>query len=346
MTLSTLKGSVAERIPLPAGWRGAALEERLPIHLKTWIWALGGTPAVLFAVQVVTGVLLTFYYVPQPMHAYESVRQITFSVRFGWLVRGLHQAASQLMIVAVLLHMIRVFVTRGYRRPREVTWVIGVALFLLTLGFAFTGYALLYDQLSYWATTVGTNMIAEVPVVGTPMLYMLRGGADVNPQTLTRFYNFHIGVIPTVFFVLLVGHILLVRLHGVSTLEGDEDRTDTYPFFPDHVLREAAVALVVLVAMVVYVMTVPPGLGERADPNLTPTSIRPEWYFFPSYRWLKLVPVQIGLWTSTSFVVGMFFWPWIDRAIEKVVPGKQIGTIVGVTFWLITLVLLVWEAFS
>ncbi|HLG54296.1 MAG TPA: cytochrome bc complex cytochrome b subunit [Vicinamibacterales bacterium] len=345
MTLATLKASVAERLPLPPGWRGKALDERLPVHLKTWIYALGGTPAVLFGVQVITGILLTFYYVPQPMHAFESVRQITFSVQFGWLVRGLHQAASQLMIVAVLLHMIRVFVTRGYRRPREVIWVIGVALFLLTLGFAFTGYALVYDQLSYWATTVGTNMLAEVPLIGTPLLYMLRGGADVNPQTLTRFYNFHIGVIPTMFFVLLVGHILLVRLHGVSELEED-DRTDTYSFFPDHVLREAAVALVVLLAIVVYVMAAPPQLGDKADPNLTPTHIRPEWYFFPSYRWLKLVPLQVGLWTSTAFVLAMFLWPWIDRAIERVLPGRRIGTFVGVTFWLLTLVLLVWEAFS
>lgn len=345
MSLSTLTTAVGERLPLPPGWRGKALDERLPIHLKTWIWALGGTPAVLFTVQVVTGILLTFYYVPQPMHAYESVHQITFAVRFGWLVRGLHQAASQLMIVAVLLHMIRVFVTRGYRRPRELTWMIGVALFLLTLGFAFTGYALVYDQLSYWATTVGTNMIAEVPLVGAPMLYMLRGGAEVNPQTLTRFYNFHIGVIPTLFVVLVAGHILLVRLHGVAPLEGD-DRTNSYPFFPDHVLREAAVALVVLIAMAVYVMAVPPELGDKADPNMTPTHIRPEWYFFPSYRWLKLVPVQVGLWTSLAFVIGMFFWPWIDAVLERLVPGRRAGTFVGAAFWAVTLVLLLWEAFS
>jgi quinol-cytochrome oxidoreductase complex cytochrome b subunit len=345
MSLAAVKASIAERLPLPAGWRDAMIQERLPVHLKTWLWALGGTPAVLFTVQVVTGILLTFYYVPQPMHAYESVRQVTFFVRFGWLVRGLHQAASQLMIVAVLLHMIRVFVTRGYRRPRELTWVVGVGLFLATLGFAFTGYALLYDQLSYWATTVGTNMIAEVPVVGTPLLYMLRGGADVSAQTLTRFYNFHVGIIPTAFFLLLAAHIVLVRLHGVATLEGD-DRTDTYPLVPDHVLREAAVALVLLVAMVVYVMAAPPGLGDKADPNLTPTHIRPEWYFFPSYRWLKLVPLRVGLWTSTAFVAAMFFWPWIDAGLERLAPGRRVGTFVGATFWLITIALLVWEAFG
>ena len=145
--------------------------------------------------------------------------------------------------------------------------------------------------------------------------------------------------------MLIASHILLVRLHGVATLESDA-RSDAYPFFPDHVLREAAVALVVLVAMVVYVMAAPPGLGEKADPNLTPTHIRPEWYFFPSYRWLKIVPLQVGLWTSVAFVTGMIFWPWIDAMLERAVPGRRVGTFVGIAFWIVTLVLLLWEAFS
>lgn len=345
MTMSSFRAALAERLPVPPAWRGHGPGERLPIHLKTWLWALGGTPAMLFGIQVMTGVLLTFYYVPSPMHAYESVRQITFGIRFGWFVRGLHQASSQLMIIAVLLHMIRVFVTRGYRRPRELTWVAGVALFVLTLGFAFTGYALVYDQLSYWATTVGTNMLAEVPLIGTSMLYFLRGGAEVNPQTLARFYDFHIGVIPTLFVLVLGVHILLVRLHGVSALEGDK-RRESYPFFPDHILREAAVGLVVLLAMVVYIMAAPPGLGDKADPGMTPTHIRPEWYFFPSYHWMKMVPLQVGLWTSTAFIGGMFFWPWIDSGLERALPGKRAGTILGTALWIFTLALLILEALS
>lgn len=342
MTLITWRAAVAERLPVPVSWRGAALNERLPMHLKTWLWALGGTPAILFGLQVVTGILLTFYYVPQPMHAYESVRQITSAVRFGWLVRGIHRGAAHLMVISVLLHMIRVFVTRGYRRPREGTWVLGVGLFLLTLAFAFTGYALVYDQLSYWATTVGTNMLGEVPAIGTPLLYMLRGGADVNPQTLTRFYNFHIGLIPTTFLVVVVVHIALVRWHGVAALEGDE-RTGSYPFWPDHVLREVTIALVLLLGLVLYVSLWPPGLGDRADPNVTPAHIRPEWYFFPSYRWLKMVPLQVGLWTSTAFIAAMGLWPWIDAAIERRRPGHRAGTAVGVACWLFVLGLLVWE---
>jgi quinol-cytochrome oxidoreductase complex cytochrome b subunit len=332
-------------MPIPREWLEKPLKEKLPVHLKSWFWAFGGTPLFFFGIQVATGILLTFYYVPDPAHAYQSVGQISSAVRYGWLIRGIHQASSQLMFVAVLLHMIRVFATRSFRAPRELTWIFGVSLFMLTLGFAFTGYSLVYDQLSYWATTVGTNMIAEVPLIGHPLLYLLRGGPDVNPNTLSRFYNFHIGVVPTL-FVLLVGmHLLMIRLHGVAPLEGDS-RTETYHFFPDHVLRELAVGLVALLAIVVYVTIHPPGLGERADPNLTPAHIRPEWYFFPSYRWLKMVPVQVGLWTSVAFVVSMVLWPWIDAALERVAPGRRLGLVIGTAGWLFTLFLLVWEAIS
>jgi quinol-cytochrome oxidoreductase complex cytochrome b subunit len=135
MTAAGLKRWLAERAPIPREWLEKPFKEELPVHLKTWLWAFGGTPLLFFTIQVVTGILLTFYYVPYPLHAYESVRQITFAIRFGWFVRGIHQAASQLMFVAVLLHMIRVFATRGFRAPRELTWCTGVLILFLALAF-------------------------------------------------------------------------------------------------------------------------------------------------------------------------------------------------------------------
>ena len=336
---------LAERFPVPAETLRKPLREELPVHLRSWAAWLGGTPLALFMIQVVTGILLTFYYVPNPMHAWESVRHITMEARFGWLVRGMHKGAANLMVIAVLLHMIRVFVTRAYRPPRELTWVFGVTLFFLTLGFGFTGYSLVYDQLSYWATTVGTNLIGGVPVLGRPMLWMLRGGPDVNPNTLSRFYDFHIGVLPTLFVIAVVLHLVLVRLHGVAPLENDP-RKETYDFFPAHVLREAAVAVVVLLALVVYTMASPPGMGEPANPAVTPAHIRPEWYFYPSYRWLKLTPLAVGMWTTVAFLLAMTFWPWVDGALERIAPGRRLGTWVGAGGWLVTVVFLVWEAIS
>lgn len=343
--MTMVPGWLGQRIPISIETLRRPLREELPVHLKFWLFWLGGTPLLLFGVQVVTGILLTFYYVPNPAHAYDSVRQITLATRFGWLIRGMHHTASQLMFVAVLLHMIRVFVTRAYRAPRELTWVLGVVLFLVTLGFGFTGYSLVYDQLSYWATTVGTNLIGSLPVLGRPALWMLRGGPDVNPNTLSRFYDFHIGVLPTLFAAVIVLHLLLVRLHGVARLQSDT-RQETYDFFPDHVLREAAIGLIVLLALVVATMAKPPTLGPPANPDVTPAHIRPEWYFFPSYHWLKMVPMHVGIVTSGLFVVAMILWPWVDEGLERIAPGKHLGMIVGIAGWLFTLVLLVLEALS
>lgn len=336
---------IYERIPVRMETLRKPLREELPVHLKGWAFCLGGTPALLLFVLVATGILLTFYYVPNPMHAHDSIVVITDKVRFGWFVRGMHRGASHLMIIAVLLHMIRVFVTRAYRRPRELNWMVGVALFLTTLGFAFTGYSLVYDQLSYWATTVGTNMVGQAPIIGRPLLYLLRGGPDLSPNTLTRFYNFHIVMLPAIMLLLLVTHIVFVRMHGVAKLEGDR-RTETYYFFPDHVLKEAIIGFLILLGLVNYVIFFPPEIGVAADPQRTPDHIRPEWYFFPSYRWLKLVPLQFGLWSSLFFVVALFLWPFIDAWFEKVAPGRQIGLILGVTAFLVTLVFLVWEGFA
>jgi cytochrome b6 len=334
---------IGERVPVDQELVRKALREPLPVHMKNWVFCLGGTPALLFCILAITGILLTFYYVPSPAQAYASVSNITFKVRMGWFIRGIHQGASQLMIVTVLLHMIRVFFTRAYRNPRELNWMFGVALFMITLTFAFTGYSLVYDQLSYWATTIGTNMIAAVPVIGEPLLYLLRGGPDVNPNTLSRFYDFHIGVLPTMMTLLIVVHVLLVRLHGVAPLPSDP-RRETYPFFPDHMLREMIVGLVILIALVNFVMFFPPTVGAPATPGNTPGHIRPEWYFFPTYRWLKLTSLSVGIWGSMLFVAGLFLWPFIDAILEKIAPRRHLWVIVGTSCFLMTIVFMLWEA--
>ena len=341
--MNRLKRWLHERVPIDPEVLRKPLREPLPVHLKGWMFCLGGTPLMLFCLLAVTGILLTFYYVPYPSHAYQSVSHITYQVRMGWFIRGIHQGAAQLMIVTVLLHMIRVFGTRAYRKPRELNWVMGVALFMTTLTFAFTGYSLVYDQLSYWATTIGTNMIAALPLIGKPLLYLLRGGPEVNPNTLTRFYNFHFGVLPTLMTLLLVAHIAFVRLHSVSHLEGDP-RTETYPFFPDHLLREVIIGLLLLIGLVNYVMFFPPTVGALATPGNTPGHIRPEWYFFPTYRWLKLTSLNVGIWGSIVYVAGLFAWPFIDAALERIAPRKNLWVIAGTAFFLLTVVFLVWEA--
>ena len=164
--MSDVRGWIGERVPVSIEGIAAMSNEPVPNHLKRWWFALGGTPAYLFVVQIVTGILLAFYYQPSPATAYESVRYITEEASFGWYFRSLHKWGATLMIAAVILHQMRVYFTGAYRKPREINWMIGMACSLCTLLLGFTGYSLVFEQLSYWGATVGANITDTVPVVG------------------------------------------------------------------------------------------------------------------------------------------------------------------------------------
>jgi len=205
--------------------------EPIPNHLRRWWWGLGGTPLVLFAIQVITGVWLLFYYVPDPDKAYESVNYITNTAQFGWLIRSIHRWASSLMIITLLLHMMRVFFTQTFRKPREINWMFGVVLFLLTLVFGFTGYSLVYEQMSYWAMKVGTGIAGATPFIGDWIADFMRGGSEIGQNTLTRFFIFHVVLLPFCLVFAVGVHVYLIRSLGVSELEfkGDE-KIERKPF--------------------------------------------------------------------------------------------------------------------
>ena len=164
--------------------------------------------------QAITGILLTIYYVPTPDHAYDSVQYITTQVTGGWLIRGLHHWGASVMVVLVVLHMLRVIIYGAYKYPREVTWLTGVVLLLLVIGFGFTGYLLPWDQKSYWATTVGTRIAGVVPFVGNWILRIMRGGDDLSAVTLARFFGAHVWVLPAT----------LMLLVGTTPVSGDSQR--------------------------------------------------------------------------------------------------------------------------
>ncbi len=321
------------------------IKEPIPLHMKKWWYCSGATPLIVFAFQVITGILLTFYFVPSPEMAYESVRHITEDVRLGFWIRGLHRWGSNLMVIALLLHITRVFFTRAYRKPREINWMIGVILFFLTLTFSFTGYSLTYNQLSYWATTVGTNMIKQVPFIGTWLLTFLRGGEEVSANTLTRFFTIHVGLLPPLIIFFISLHIIILRLHGVSEPEGFPK--GHYSFYPHHFYKIIIITLFLLTVMSTFTIILPPGLGEPANPAVTPLHIKPEWYFFPMYRFLKLVPLNVGIIVTGLFVVLMLFWPFIDPIIAKSENKRRLWAYaVGGLTLLITVGMTVWEMFS
>lgn len=320
------------------------LKEPIPLHMKKWWYCSGAMPMILFGIQVLTGILLTFYFVPSPEMAYESVRHITEDVQMGFWIRGLHRWGSNLMVISLLLHITRVFFTNAYRRPRELNWIVGVMLFLLTLTFSFTGYSLINNQLAYWATTVGTNMFKEVPLVGGLLLDFLRGGEDVTANTLTRFFMIHVAFLPLVLIIVLAIHIIILRVHGVSEPEGFEK--GHYPFYPHHFQKIIILTLFVLSLMSTLTIIFPPGLGVPADPATTPLHIKPEWYFFPTYRFLKLVPLLTGIALSAAFVIAMMFWPFIEPLLSKNTKSRnRISYFVGGLTIIFTLVLTIWEMF-
>jgi quinol-cytochrome oxidoreductase complex cytochrome b subunit len=196
-----------------------AVEENLrkpvPAHVN-WLFCFGGISLFLFIVQAVTGIMLLMYYRPTIAEAYKSVVFVTNNVPFGWLVRGLHHWAANLMIIMVFLHMARVFFYGAYKPPRDFNWVTGVILLVLTLGFGFTGYLLPWNQISYWATTVGTEAPGAVPIIGDFLIRMIRGGESVGQTTLTRFFAVHVVILPLTIGFFLMGHFFMIRKQGIS----------------------------------------------------------------------------------------------------------------------------------
>lgn len=356
---------IRERIPVNVEIFEQFSKEPIPHHMKIWWYCLGGTPLILFAILVVTGILLTFYYEASPAQAWDSVRRITEEVPFGWWIRSVHHWSANLMIVAIILHLARVFFTGAYRKPRELNWVVGVGLLCVTLGFGFTGYALVYDQLSYWAATVGINVAGQLPLVGGWIATLMRGGADVTATTLTRFFVFHVGLMPTITLLLIAAHVFLLRIHGVMELDApadvrerpltvEEDREGKrrfdpnrfFAFFPDHVTTELALAIAILTLVTMLAIALPVHLGSPANPAETPLHIKPEWYFYPVFRWLKLVPLLIGMGGILIGGAAFAFWPFLENLWRRRWPKTEVGTAVGALVGATLIVFLVWEALS
>jgi ubiquinol-cytochrome c reductase cytochrome b subunit len=206
------------------GWRSvwdAIFLRQIP--KVNWLYTLGSATLFVSLNQLITGILLTIYYVPTPDHAYDSVMYITTQVPAGWLIRGLHHWGASAMVVLAALHMIRVILYGAYKYPREITWFSGVALLLVTLGFGFTGYLLPWDQKAFWATTVGTEIAGVAPLIGEAALRILRGGSELSAVTLARFFGVHVWILPASLMLLLLLHMYLVIRHGISAVPGREE---------------------------------------------------------------------------------------------------------------------------
>ncbi len=327
----------------------AMLHVYVPREAKTFY--LGGITLFLFFMQASSGILLTLYYQPTPDTAYNSVLFITSDVSFGWLIRSVHAWGANLMIVACVLHLLRVFFQGAYKRPREITWVLGVFLLFITLGFGFTGYLLPWDQRAFWATTVGTESAGAVPVIGDFLLNFIRGGATVSDVTLTRFFGIHTLVLPVSLAAVLLVHIVLIHQHGLANPKKPAgqvkpDEEPGIPFFPHYILDEAIAWYIVLAVLVILASLFPAGLEAKANPLETPAHIKPEWYFLSLYQFLKLVPRTVGVLTPVAAAPLLILLPFLDRNPE-VAPAKRPRMIAaGVLLLLAITILTVWGHFS
>ncbi len=305
----------------------------VPVHGHSAFYYCGGIALFLFVVQVVTGILLLMYYRPGADSAYESVRFIVSEVSFGWLIRALHSWSANLMVFFAFLHMFTVFFTHAYRKPRELTWLSGIGLLGLGLGFGFSGYLLPWNELAFFATRVGTGMAGAVPVIGHDLMVIMRGGDDVTGATIGRFFGLHVAILPALFTVVLSVHLIFIQRQGMSEpLEWKnlpESQKKFQKFFPNFLYRDLLVWLVVLNVLALLAVIFPDGvgpvhwpLGTKADPFAAPPAvIRPEWYFMFAFQALKLLPAHIWfvegeLFGIAVFTIGGLIWalvPFLDR---------------------------------
>ena len=310
------------------------LSKPMPKNVS-WFHTLGSMSLFLFISQVLTGILLLIYYRPTVHEAFESVKFIMTEANAGWLYRQIHAWGANLMVIVVFLHMLRTFFTGSFKKPREITWVIGVALFLLTMVFGFTGYLLPWNQLAYWATTVGTEVAGAIPYVGEFLKTFMRGGSVVGEETLSRFFVIHVIILPWGLFFLVILHLFLVRYQGIATMDavGNEKeikKGEGMPFFPHHVLKEGIVFFILLATLITLSILMPFELGEKADPLQTPLAIKPEWYFLPMYHVLKYFPKLTGIFVVSLAPLFLLIWPFLDKSKERHPLKRPVSTVFGV----------------
>ncbi|TAL12791.1 MAG: c-type cytochrome [Nitrospirae bacterium] len=346
------------------------LDEPIPGG-ASWIYVFGSATLFLFFLQAITGMFLAVYYAPTPDHAYDSVRYIETQVLFGAFVRGLHHWGASAMVVAIGLHMLQVFLYGAYKPPREAMWMVGVLLLLLTMGFAFTGYLLPWDQNAYWATQVGINMVGSVPFVGTFLVKVMRGGDMLGALTLSRFFAVHVLFLPAAIVVLVALHMFILRRVGpagpwAGAFERRGKRGDpsmrqatpaghvqaapaegrpsverrahrSEPFYPRQVFMDAVVMLGVFAVVAMLALTLSFPLTDKANPSDHSFIPVPEWYFLFYYQFLKYMegPIlgPIATWVLPgAFIALLLALPFLDRATDRAPSSRRMVLGIGALF--------------
>ncbi len=304
--------------------RSAAMVSSLLLHLHparvrrhslraVTTFGLGVVSFVLFAVLTVTGLLLMLYYSPHPSAAYRSMKDLEFVVAFGRPLRNMHRWAAHAMVATVFLHMCRVFFSAAYKPPRQLNWVVGVLLLLLTLALSFTGYLLPWDQLAFWAITVGTSIVAYAPLVGEDLRFLFLGGHTIGEAALLRFYVLHCVILPGAMALLIGLHFWRVRKDGGLAAPANLRRRLVLAW-PHLLARELALLLFTLVGLSVAALIWNAPLEQMANPSLTPNPAKAPWYFLGLQELVKYGAVLGGVVVPGAALIALLLLPYVDAA--------------------------------
>jgi ubiquinol-cytochrome c reductase cytochrome b subunit len=299
------------------------LDEPIPGG-ASWAYIFGSGLLFLFVSQVITGVFLALYYVPSADHAHTVVSYIVKEVSSGSFIRSIHAYGSSGIIILLLLHIGQTILYGSYKGRRELLWLSGCILLALMLGMAFTGYLLPWDEKAYFATAVGTNLVAEVPFIGPILQKLIRGGDQMGTLTISRFFVLHVFILPAMLIGFIAAHVFFFRKAGAAgPIKEDpiHPKLPTVPFYPRQVFMDAVFAIVLIGIHAVIAKTIPMGLGPAANPADTHFLPRPEWYYRPAFQWLKYLS---GRWSLIGGILlpallALIFAgaPFLDRRLER-----------------------------
>ena len=308
------------RLPVISLVRGSFVDFPTPKNLNYW-WTFGGILFFVLIAQIITGIVLVMHYTPNTAMAFASVEHIMRDVNFGWLLRYLHANGASMFFIAVFIHMFRGMYYGSYKAPREISWILGVVIFLIMMATAFMGYVLPWGQMSFWGATVITNLFSALPLVGEPIVNWLWGGFAVDNPTLNRFFSLHY-LLPFMIFGVVLLHVWAFHTTGNNNPTGINPKTkqDTIPFHPYYTVKDLFAIVVFMILFAYFVFYIPNFLGHadnyiEANPLVTPAHIVPEWYFLPFYAILRAVPDKLGgVILMFGSIAVMFVLPWLDTS--------------------------------
>jgi ubiquinol-cytochrome c reductase cytochrome b subunit len=308
LTLARIGGWFDDRLKLARPIR-EAVEHPVPKKTASWFYVFGSAALTVFALQLVTGILLAFVYVPSGAEAWSSLQALNHEVALGWFIRALHGWGSNFMVAIVLIHMVQVFLFGAFKFPRELTWIIGVLLLLMTLGMAFTGQVLRFDQDAYWGLGIGASIASRIPVLGPLVVNLMLGGPIIAGATLSRFFALHVFVIPGLLIGFVALHLLMVLTLGINDwpMPGRVVRRSTYlreyhdltskhgaPFWPYAAWKDVFFAAAILLAVAACALAFGPfGPTGRPDPTIVQTAPKPDYFFLWLYALLSLLPPSL-----------------------------------------------------